>query len=361
MARERGLYRRKDSKYWWIDVVLADGRRVCKSTRLVRREDAEEHLTRLKAEAYEAARTGIPRDRTWQDAVIRYLADRTGKSSLRDDTDHLKKLDPYLRGLRLTDINMEVLRPFVRDRKERDKVANSTVNRALEIVRHILYLARDDWNWLHRAPKIRMLAEPRRRIRFLRTEEAERLIEELPKHLDPVVQFALATGCRKSEILHLEWNRVDFTRRVAWLDPGTTKNGEGRGIPLNRDAVLALRSVQGKHSRWCFTWGSDRLKSIGKAWMRALARADIENFRFHDLRHTWASWHVMSGTSLPELMELGGWKSYEMVLRYAHLAPEHLSTAAARIERAMESVESNPTFSLRSETGTILRVNKPLF
>jgi len=360
MARERGLYKRKDSSYWWIDIVLADGRRVCKSTRLIRREDAEEHLIRLKAEAYEAARTGIPRDRTWQDAVIRYVADRAGKTSLRDDTDHLKKLDPYLRGLRLQDINLEVLRPFIRDRKERDKVANATINRALEIVRHILYLARDDWDWLLRAPKIRMLPEPKRRIRFLRKEEADRLIEELPKHLIPVVQYALATGCRRSEILQLEWNRVDFERRVAWLDPGTTKNGEGRGIPLNRDAVLALRSVQGKHSRWCFTWQGNRFNSIGKAWKRALARADICDFRFHDLRHTWASWHVMSGTTLPELMELGGWKSYEMVLRYAHLAPEHLSSAAARIERAIETVEQNSTISLRSNNESFSGTDKSL-
>jgi len=78
-----------------------------------------------------------------------------------------------------------------------------------------------------------------------------------------------------------------------------------------------------------------------------LKRAEIEKFRFHDLRHTWASWHVMNGTSLQELMELGGWKSYEMVLRYAHLAPEHLSDAAARIERGLGIVENDSTISLR--------------
>jgi integrase len=78
-----------------------------------------------------------------------------------------------------------------------------------------------------------------------------------------------------------------------------------------------------------------------------LKRAEIEKFRFHDLRHTWASWHVMNGTSLQELMELGGWKSYEMVLRYAHLAPEHLSDAAARIERRLEIVTDEVTISLR--------------
>src|SRR5882757_6201917 len=141
-----------------------------------------------------------------------------------------------------------------------------------------------------------MLKEPRRRVRFLRREEAERLIEALPEHMKPIVEFALATGCRAGEILGLEWSRVDLTRKVAWLDHGTTKSGDGRGIPLNADA-------------------------------------GIEDFRFHDLRHTWASWHVQSGTSLPELMELGGWKSYEMVLRYAHLAPEKLSSVAGRIER----------------------------
>ena len=89
------------------------------------------------------------------------------------------------------------------------------------------------------------------------------------------------------------------------------------------------------------------MEAIGSAWKRSLRRAGIEKFRFHDLRHTWASWHVMSGTSLQELMELGGWKSYEMVLRYAHLAPEHLSTAAARIEREVAVVASKATISLR--------------
>ena len=89
------------------------------------------------------------------------------------------------------------------------------------------------------------------------------------------------------------------------------------------------------------------MEAIGSAWKRSLRRAGIEKFRFHDLRHTWASWHVMSGTSLQELMELGGWKSYEMVLRYAHLAPEHLSTAAARIEREVAVVAGKATISLR--------------
>jgi integrase len=259
----------------------------------------------------------------------------------------LRALDPFLRDKRLSDVNMDLLSPFIRKRRELDRVANSTINRALEIVRRILNLAHQDWHWLQQVPRVRMLKEPKRHIRFLTHEEADRLHEALPGHLRAVVRYALATGCRMSEILHLEWSRVDLSRRVAWLDPGTTKNGEGRGIPLNKDAVLALRSVQGIDARWCFTYQGEPMQAAGSAWERSLRRAGIGKFRFHDLRHTWASWHVMSGTRLQELMELGGWKSFEMVLRYAHLAPEHLSQAAGRIERTWEIVEKNPTISLR--------------
>jgi integrase len=294
----------------------------------------------------------------WQQAVVRYLEEFADERSLSDDRDHLKKLDPYLRSLKLEAIEMTVLQPFIRDRKLTDGVSNATVNRALEVVRRILNVAHQDWRWLRGVPKIRMLKEPRRRVRFLRREEADRLIEALPTHIKPIVEFALATGCRAGEILGLEWSRVDLDRKVAWLDHGTTKSGDGRGIPLNADAVAALEATRGHHPRWCFTFGGQRIQQSSTAWGKAKQRAGIEDFRFHDLRHTWASWHVQSDTSLPELMELGGWKSYEMVLRYAHLAPEKLSSVAGRIERQQSRVVQAPplganvansaTFALRS-------------
>jgi len=356
MARERGLYRRGDSRYWWINLVLPDGRRLCQSTRCINRTDAEAYAVRLKNELLEARQQGLPGVVAWQQAVVRYLEEFADKTSLADDRDHLKKLDPYLRNLRLDAIDMTVLQPFVSDRKLKDEVSNATVNRALEVVRRILNVAHQDWRWLRAVPKVRMLKEPRRRVRFLRREEADRLIAALPDHMKPIVRFALATGCRAGEILGLEWTRVDLERQVAWLDHGTTKNGDGRGIPLNADAVAALESTHGQHLRWCFTYAGRRIQQSSSAWDTAKRRAGIEAFRFHDLRHTWASWHVQSGTSLQELMELGGWKSYEMVLRYAHLAPEKLKSVAQRIERQpspgilvrRENVAKSATFSLRS-------------
>ena len=347
MARERGLYRRKDSPYWWIDVVLPGGQRICRSTRIKDTNDATEFLINLKVAAYKFLRDGVSQEHMWREAVVRYVAENSAKRTLQADIDNLKKLDPFLGHLNLKHVNMDAIWPFIHLRQTEHRVANATINRALEVVRRILHLARDEWNWVERFSKLRMLKEPRRRIRFLAREEADHLLEELPKHLRPLVQFALSTGCRMGEIVNLEWRRVDLDRRVAWLDHGTTKNGDGRGIPLNKDAVLALRGCVGNSRQWCFTYGGKRMDRVGTAWKRALKRAGITEFRFHDLRHTWASWHVMNGTSLQELMELGGWKSYEMVLRYAHLAPEHLSTAASRIERKMEVVELNPTITLR--------------
>jgi integrase len=96
--------------------------------------------------------------------------------------------------------------------------------------------------------------------------------------------------------------------------------------------MQVLLKQKGKHPQYVFTYFDKSVKQCNtKAWKNALARAGIKNFRWHDLRHTWASWHVQNGTSLQELQQLGGWSSFEMVLRYAHLSSDHLKSAAERV------------------------------
>ena len=103
-------------------------------------------------------------------------------------------------------------------------------------------------------------------------------------------------------------------------------------MPLNDEALEVLQRRQVLHVVNVFTYrGAPVQRTSTKAWYAALKRVNIENFRWHDLRHTWASWHVQSGTSLQELQELGGWSSFEMVLRYAHLNADNLTQAANRI------------------------------
>ena len=133
-------------------------------------------------------------------------------------------------------------------------------------------------------------------------------------------------------ITKLEWSRVDLARQTAWLND--TKNGTPRGVPLNLDAVQVLEEQIGKHAQFCFTYRNEPLRwgVSNTAWQNAVSKAELGDLRFHDLRHTWASWHRQSGTSCDELKELGGWKSRSMVDRYAKFATEHLAAAASRIE-----------------------------
>lgn len=103
---------------------------------------------------------------------------------------------------------------------------------------------------------------------------------------------------------------------------------------MNRDAVAVLEGERGKHPDFCFTFRGKpiRYELTNTAWQRAVRLAQLGDLRFHDLRHTWASWHRQAGTSTDELKELGGWKSRSMVDRYAKFATDHLAAAATRIE-----------------------------
>ena len=312
MARETGLHQRPNSRYWWIDVVLPNGKRLRGSTKTENRQDAEALLAKLKHEAYLENYLGVKPKRSWKEAVVRYLA---LKANLRS-------------------INQP-----------------ATVNRYLATMRCLLKMARDEWQWIDSMPKIRLLHGEVERDRWLNRSEAERLLAVCPPHLAALVRFALATGCRAREITGLEWNRVDLARGTAWLDQ--TKNGTPRGVPLNRDAVRVLEAEVGKHPMFCFTYKGEPIgwELTNTAWKNALKKTGIENFRFHDLRHTWASWHRQSGTSCDELKDLGGWKSRVMVDRYAKYATEHLAVAAARIEtgQCVGNVVKFPTFSPQLE------------
>jgi integrase len=217
-------------------------------------------------------------------------------------------------------------------KKEAESVTPATVNRVLEIVRALLMKAYREWEWIDKIPVIRMRHVENRRIRWLSTAEANRLLSELPSHMKDMAAFTLATGLRASNVTELEWQNVDMNRRNAWIHADQAKTSKPISVPLNDQAMFILQSRLGMHERFVFTYQGKPIQQCNtRAWTNALQRAGIENFRWHDLRHTWASWHVQNGTSLQELQQLGGWSSFEMVLRYAHLSGDHLRIAANRI------------------------------
>ena len=243
----------------------------------------------------------------------------------------LRWLDQHLAGYYLDQIDRDVIDRIAQIKKL--EASAPTANRHLALIRSILRAARDEWDWIDKVPKVRLYNESQKRVRWLTPEDATRLMKELPEHLAVLMAFTLCTGLRQRNCSYLRWDQVDLERGTAWIFADQIKNKRNLAVPLNAQARKILVSQQGKHGTWCFPYqGSPVDRCSTKAWEKAKERAGIENFRWHDLRHTWASWHVQGGTTLHELQELGGWSSFLMVQRYAHLSSDHLKNAASRIE-----------------------------
>lgn len=284
----------------------------------------------------------------------RWLADKAHKRSLSKDLHNLRWLDPWLGDRYLDEINADLLADIAAARKAepRDKrnpesapTSQSTVDRMLALVRSILR-ATHAWGWLDALPPVKLAPPaPDDDYRWLTQDEAVALHDALAEHLRPPYLFALSTGWREQNVLRLEWSRVDLKRKAAWVGGRETKGKRAIGAPLNRDALAILKGQQGKHDRWVFPNedGKPYVRANNSGFQAAQRRAGIAPLRWHDLRHTWASWHVMAGTSLRSLMELGGWRSYKSVLRYAHLSSEHLARDAAKVEGLARNLHRRPT------------------
>jgi len=330
------LYQRKDSPHWWVKITHS-GRRLQHSTGTSDRKKAQEYHDKLKAALWDEVRLGVRPRRSWEQAVVRFLEETSSKASHGDDKVRLRWLHSHLAGKDLSDIDRELVERITQARKA-EGVTNATVNRTLEVVRAVLRKAVHEWEWLERTPRIRMLSEPDRRIRWLTHEEAERLIALLPNHLAAMVRFSLETGLRRANVTGLTWEQVDLDRKLAWIPADQAKNRRPLAVPLSEDAIAVIRAQQGQRSGYVFSYRGKPVRQVNtKAWRTALTRAGIKNFRWHDLRHTWASWHVQTGTPLHALQELGGWQSAEMVRRYAHLSADHLAEYVARMSRRQQA------------------------
>lgn len=334
------LYQR--GSVYWIRFTAPDGREIRETTQTTDRRQAQEYHDRRKAEAWRVSRLGERPQRTWPDAVVRWLEEHPDRKGLASLLAHLRVADQVLGSLTLEAVNRECLAAFVRVRRA-GGAKNSTINEGLSILRNILNSAQT-WGWLDRPPRHQRLPVPERRVRWLTRDEADRLIAHAAPHLAAMIRFSLATGLREQNVCRLAWNQVDLERRVLWIHPDQAKAGKSLAIPLNADAVIVLREQQGRHAQWVFTYQGHPVTCCNNSgWRRALERAGIRDFRWHDLRHTWASWHVQAGTPLATLKELGGWASLDMVMRYAHLDAGHLAEYAERI--------SAPRL-VRTKTGT---------
>jgi integrase len=327
------LYRRKDSPYWWVKLpaIRGESKPLQQSTGTTDKREAKQVHDRLAAARWEQERLGVKPRRAWEEAVVRWLLETKHKATHDDDKAKLRWLDPYLGGKHLDEIDRTLID---RIKFDREKISSpGTTNRYLALIRSILKRACDEWEWIDRVPKFKLFKEAEGRVRSLTLHEFDRLRLELPEHLADMAVFSVMTGLRSANVKGLEWRYVDLERKHAWIPGSKHKNGKPHSVPLNEMALAVVRKQLGKHPTRVFTYRGEPVGQCNtKAWYAALERAGIEDFRWHDLRHTFATWHRQAGTPTHELQRLGGWQTGIMVERYAHVAPDALQGAASRLD-----------------------------
>jgi len=323
-----GIYRRGNT--FWVDITVGHQRVRC-SAKTDNRKAATELHDKLKAELWRQVKLGDKPKRSFDEAALRWLREKSHKKSLLDDAQRIQFWRKHCAKMTIDQIS----RQWVADRLDALKTrfgepaTNGTKNRYLALLRSILRAAEREWEWIDRAPTFKSYVEPKRRIAYFTKEQAIDLIKALPVHWRPATVFALCTGLRRANVFGLRWEQVNVTQRVAWIYPDEAKAGKMITVPLNDEAMAIIEMQRGKHPHLVF----EGLKEIStNTWRAALKRAELPgHLRWHDLRHTWASWHAMAGTPTSVLQELGGWASPEMVKKYAHLSPEYLAQHASKI------------------------------
>lgn len=258
------------------------------------------------------------------------------RSSRRDETS-LKNLVGFFGGRCLYEITSLDIEKYRVERLQ--GVTPATVNRELACLKHMLNKAKE-WGKVSENPalKVKLLKEKNRRVRYLEREEIKALLDACSEHVKPIVITALNTGMRKGEILSLKWPDVDLRQRIVYIYE--TKSGKSRKVDINdwlAETLIRLRKHPDSPYVFCNKDGVP-YGNIRKSFETAKRRAGIKDFRFHDLRHTFASHLVMAGVGLRTVQVLLGHQTYQMTLRYAHLSPDHRRAAVNTFCKRMDTI-----------------------
>jgi integrase len=338
-----------ESSFWWFDVRTPSGERIRRSTGTKDRKAAQEYHDRLKAELWRTDKLGEQPNRIFEEAALAFLKASEGQTDYATKLRHTEYWLEIFAGRAVSSLTSEEIArnlPTHRVYKHRPTrvLSPATRNRHAATIKRMLSLC-EQWGWITKAPKSTRLKEPKIRIRWLTQQQARAMLDRIRQEwVRDVCRFALATGMRANEILQLQWSDVDITRQTAWVTREQAKSGRARSIPLNRDALDVLAKVQ-RNGKLVFTRGNGRqVKQVDvRGIKRACKELGLENFRFHDFRHTWASWHVQAGTPLMVLKELGGWETLEMVQKYAHMSQTHLADHANAVTFWAQQTQENKT------------------
>jgi integrase len=338
-----GLYKRSDSPVWWMCFTV-DGRFYRKSTETDDKKLARKILKSIEGKIAEGKWFPESQEKqaayTFVELAERYSSWAKGRQKAFDcwKIYIIRQLVRKFGKMKLNRFEMYMLEKFQTERLNRGNKP-ATVNRRIAVISHMFTKA-VDWKMMDRVVaqslRVKMLPEDNKRLRYLSKEECHSLIKACDPHLEPIVITALNTGMRKGEILRLKWEQVDLRHGFILLD--RTKNGERREIPINTSLRNSFQNLTRRiNVSYVFhdpNTGSP-YKDVKRSFPSACKRAGIRDFRFHDLRHTFASHLVMAGVDLTTVKELLGHKTLTMTLRYAHLAPSHKMKAVDILDQQL--------------------------
>lgn len=320
---------KKRGDVWHIDIQAPDGSRIRRSTGTTDKRKALEYHDKLKAELWEITKLNKKPQRLFEEAVVLFLKDGKEQKNFRVKQQHAEYFLNKFSGREISEITgEEILNSLPEYVKRTGKpVSNATLNRYRADIIRMFSLAYK-LEWIDSVPFVPRAREPVVRVRWITKEQASLLISNLRLGwMKDVCLFALSTGARMSEIFTLTWHNVNLVNRIASVTNDNAKSKRARPLLLNHDAIELIRKRRFRNNcEYVFT--RDTLKRVfdidRRDFYDACKLSGIEDFTFHDLRHTWASWHVQAGTPLFTLKELGGWETLEMVKKYAHLNANHM-------------------------------------
>lgn len=278
----------------------------------------------------------VPRKR--KEVLFEVLADyymkwaKLNKLSWKRDQIFVNHFIPFFKGMMLRQITPMLIEDYKRKRKE--KVSGSTVNKELSCLKHMFNMAIDESIVVENpVKKVRFFRENSQKERILTDTEEEELLRHVNGYLKDIIIIALNTGMRRGEILNLKWGNMDLERKFIFVE--RTKSGKVRNIPMNSLLEntlvgLWLRKADEEYVFWNTKSGKP-IQDVKKSFKSACREAGIENLRFHDLRHTFATRLVESGVDIVTVAELLGHSSLRMTMRYSHPSPDHKRKAVENL------------------------------
>ncbi len=333
---------------FWIK-YSRNGRPFRESTHSEKITDAKRLLALREGQVVEGRFLGLRVERVRvQELAQDYLRDYeiNGRASVRDAKRYVQFFTQAFGTMRVVDIRSDHIAAYI-DERRRMGVASATINRELGGLRRMLNLgAKQDPPKVLHVPMIPRLKKEQIRTGFFEHEEFLALRGALPNHQKVPLSLGYWTGMRRGEILTLRWEQVDLERGLLRLDPGTTKTGEGRVVPMVGDlpAVLTqwrlLTLKQWPACPWVCHYQGQRLTRLTRAWDRAARRVGLDGKLFHDLRRTAIRNMVRAGVSERVAMTISGHKTRSVFDRYDIVSERDLHEAAARVTAHFDALKS---------------------